>query len=123
MTEIESKLKLPQSSIFFKYLLRLFTDNFSFKVIKDKLVFQELALSEKEKESMEKIERILRKNKLPIFSIENIVKLSDLIYKDINDSLWFLLSEGKITQLDEKYFIFSEDLDKIINRLKKFNIE
>ena len=69
---------------------------------------------------MAEIERLLRKNKLAIFSIEDIIKVSDLEYKEINDSLWYLLSDDEIVQLNEKYFIFSEDLDKIINRLKKY---
>ena len=120
LSEIESKLKLPQSSTFFKYLLRIFDSNFSFMVLKDKVVFQKLALSEKERESMEEIERILKKNKLTIFSIENIIKISDLLYKDINDSLWFLVSNGRVIQISEKYFIFKEALEKIINRLKKY---
>ena len=31
-----------------------------------------------------------------------------------------MLNEGKFLQLDERYFIFSEEYAKIINRLKKF---
>jgi len=122
LSEIEAKLKLPQSSLFFKYLLRerTLTDNFLFKVLKDKIVFQKLVLTETEKDSLVEIEHILKKNKTSIFTVENIIKSSHLIYQEVNDSLWFLLDSGRIVQLNEKYFIFKVELDKILNKLKKY---
>lgn len=119
-SEIESKIKVPQSSLFFKYLVHTFTNRFSFKIKKDKIVFKKLALSENEKESMKEILEILKKNKFYIFSIENILELSDLAYKEVNDTLWFLVESGEVVQLNAKYFIFRNELDKILNRLKKY---
>lgn len=120
LTEIESKLKIPKSSIFFKYLLNSLNEQFSFKIIRDKVVFQKLALSEKEKENLSLIQRTLQANRLTIFTIENLLKLATLTYSEINNSLWFLMQEGELVQLNERYFILHEDLNKIINRLKKF---
>jgi hypothetical protein len=120
LSEIEAKIKLPQMSIFFKYLVRRLLNHFAFKILKDKIVFQKVALSETEKGSLAQIEDILRKNKLPIFTIENILANSDLLFNEVNDSLWFLMESGKLVQLNEKYFIFTEDLNKILNKLKKF---
>lgn len=120
LVDIESKLKLPKSSIFFKYLLNSINVDFPLKIINDNVILQKIVLSEKDKESMEKIVQILRKNKLSIFSIEKILKLSDLMYDEVNDSLWFLLENGEIIQLNEEYFMFNDDLNKILNRMKKY---
>lgn len=122
-SEIESKLKIPHSSIFFKYLLNSFynlNNEFDFKIHKDKIIFKKLALTEKEKKTMNEIESILKKNRLSIFTIQNIQQLSGLEGKEINNSLWYLVDEEKVIQLNGKYFIFSADLTKIINKLKKF---
>lgn len=119
-SEIEAKIKLPQSSIFFRYLLHTFTNDFSFKIKKDKLLFKKLALSENEKESLGEVAELLKKHKLTIFSIENITKLSTLSNKEIYDTLWLLIESGEVVQLNERYFIFTGELNKIINKLKKY---
>lgn len=119
-SEIEAKIKLPQSSIFFRYLLHTFTNDFSFKIKKDKLLFKKLTLSENEKESLGEVTELLKKNKLTIFSIENITKLSTLSNKEIYDTLWLMIENGEVVQLNERYFIFTGELNKIINKLKKY---
>ena len=69
---------------------------------------------------MADIEKILKANKLLIFTIENVQKNTSYSLKQINDSLWYMLEEEKFMQLDERYFIFTDEYNKIINRLKKF---
>jgi hypothetical protein len=49
-----------------------------------------------------------------------VQKCTNYSLKQINDSLWYMLEEEKFLQLDERYFIFSDEYNKIINRLKKF---
>lgn len=120
LSEIEEKLKIPVVSLFFKYLVQRMSQHYSFKVLKDKIVFQKVAMSEVEKGSLEKVEDVLKKNKLFIFTIENILSASDLLHKDVNDSLWFWMESGKVLQLNEKYFMFTEDMNKILNKIKKF---
>ncbi|MCK4836676.1 MAG: SelB C-terminal domain-containing protein, partial [Candidatus Aminicenantes bacterium] len=119
-SEIESKIKISQSSIFFKYLLSSFDNTFSFKILKDKILLQKVSLSEKEKKIIQVIESILKRNKLTVFSIENILKLGQLKYNEVNDSLWYLVEEGKLIQLNSNCFMFSTDFTKILNRLKKY---
>ncbi|MCU0288596.1 MAG: SelB C-terminal domain-containing protein [Acidobacteria bacterium] len=119
-SEIETKLKLPQSSIFFRYLIHTFTNDFSFKIKKDKLVFKKVAISETEKESLGELSELLKRKKMAIFAIEDISKLSERSNKEINDTLWLLIENGELTQLTERYFIFSIELNKIINKLKKY---
>ncbi len=119
-SEIESKIKLPQESLFFKYLVHTFTDDFSFRIRKDKVVFKKLTLSENQKESLTGISDLLKKNKLFIFTVDNILKLSGIPYKEINDSMWVLLEIGDVVQLNEKYFIFTSELNKVLNKLKKY---
>ncbi len=120
LTEIAEKLNLPLTSILFRYLLRSLQENFSYKIHKDKIVFQKLALTETEKDSLTEIEKILKKNKMYVFSIDDILELSGLIYKDVNATLWFMVDSGQVVQLDEKFFIFAEDLNKVLNKLKKY---
>jgi len=118
--DIAQKLKLPHDSLFFQYLLRRFAASFSFKLQRDKVVFQKVSLSENEKGSLEEIENVLKQNKTSIFSIQNIMKYTGLLYKDVNNSLWFLIENGQVIQLNKEYFIFKEDLNKILNKLKKY---
>ena len=119
-SEIESKIKISQSSIFFKYLLSSFDYAFSFKILKDKILLEKVSLSEKEKKIISMIESILKKNKLTVFSIENVLKLGRFKYQEVNNSLWYLVEEGDLVQLNNECFMFSTDLTKILNRLKKY---
>ena len=120
LAEIETKIKLPQSSLLFKYLLQRFKAQFSFKILKDKIVFQNLSLSESEKGSVQVIEHFLKVNKLNIFTLEILIKLSGLPQQEVNDSLWFLIEKGLIIRLNERYYILKEELEKILNKLKKY---
>jgi hypothetical protein len=89
--------------------------------MREKIVFQRLALSETQQGSLDAIENLLQTHKVSIFSIENILHLSeDLNYKDVNATLWFMVENNQAIQLNEKFFILTEDLNKIINKLKKY---
>ncbi|MCP5048601.1 MAG: hypothetical protein GY940_15635 [bacterium] len=120
LSDIESKLKLSQSSLLFKYLLRSSQNHYPFQIRKERVVFKKLAMSETEKDSLTEIESIIKKNKAGIFSIENITHSAGLVSKNITDSLWFLVDDGRLVQLNEKYFILNDDLNKILNKLKKY---
>lgn len=119
-SEIESKIKISQSSIFFKYLLNSFDNTFSFKILKDKILLQKVSLSEKEKKIITGIESILKKNRLTVFSIDNVLKLGGFKYHEVNNSLWYLVEEDQLVQLNNQCFMFHTDLTKILNRLKKY---
>ena len=119
-TDIEAKLKLPQSSLLFKYLLQSSRLEFPCKIQKDKVILQKATLSEEEKGSLTEIENTLKKHKISIFTLENILSNSNLLQKEVNDSLWFLIDNGQVTQLTEKYYIFQEELNKILNKLRKY---
>ncbi len=117
--EIESQLKLPRSSIFFKYLIHSLDKSYPFRVLKDKIVFNKPGLSEKEKDAVKKIEAIVKRNKVPLFTIDELLKQSDLKYKELNDILWHLINSEEVTRIDKKYYIFTDELNKIMNKLKK----
>ena len=120
LIEVESNLKLPRSAILFKYLMHTMKDQFSFKITNEKIFFQKLGLSQKEKALVDEIETVIKKNRVPIFSIENIIKLSDLMYRDVNNTLWNLIDSEMIVQLNDQYFMYNEDYRKILNKLKKY---
>jgi hypothetical protein len=121
LADIEAMIKLPQSSLLFKYLVRSLKKEYSFRFRKERIVFRIVALSDSEKNSLTEVENILKKNKLSVFTVEDVVKSStELIYNDVNDALWFMVDNGQVVQLNEKYFIFSDDLNKILNKLKKY---
>lgn len=119
-SQLEKTVKIPQETVFFKYLLKKCSQEFPCKVLPNALIFSKLPLNDEEKTRMADIEKILKANKLIIFTIENVQKNTSYSLKQINDSLWYMLEEEKFMQLDERYFIFSEEYNKIINRLKKF---
>jgi hypothetical protein len=117
---LEKTVKIPQESVFFKYLLKKCSQEFPCKIMAGALIFSQLPLSAEEKACMAEIEKVLRANKLPIFTFENVKKNTSYSLKQINDALWYMLEEEKLLQLDERHFIFSEEHGKLINRLKKF---
>lgn len=117
---LEKAVKVPQESVFFKYLLKKISQDLPFRILPMAVVFSKLPLSEEEKVRMAEIEKALRGNRQLIFTIENVQKYTSSSLKQINDALWYMLEEEKFLQLDERHFIFSEEYNKIINRLKKF---
>jgi len=121
-SDIAGQIIFHPDSIYFRYMLEKTRSRHDFRILKDKLVFTELPLSEKEITMVKEVEKVIKKNKLGIFSIYSIRKVSEFDIGFVNNSLWHLLSEEKIVPLDEKreYFIFTDELNKIINRLKKF---
>ncbi len=121
-SDIADSIPFHQNSIFFRYMLEKARTKRDFRILKDKLVFTELPLTEKENSMVNDIEKAIKKNKLGIFSIYTIRKASGFEVEVINNSLWHLLGEERIVPLDEKreYFIFTDELTKIINRLKKY---
>jgi hypothetical protein len=119
-SHLEKIIKVPQTAIYFKYLLRKCSQMFPLKMLPGAIIFSQLPLSAEEKERMTEIEKVLRANKLLIFTIENVQKNTPFSLKQINDALWYIINEDKLMRLNERYFIFSDEYNKIINRLKKF---
>ncbi len=121
-SDLAGKIIFQPDSIYFRYILEKAREKQDFRLLKDKLVFTELPLSDKETSVVNEVEKIIKKNKLGVFSIYSIRKVSGIEIEKINNSLWHMLSEEKIVPLDDKKenFIFYEELTKIINRLKKY---
>lgn len=120
LPELAADIKLPVSSLFFRYLVRRLAPNYSFKVSNDKIVFQHIPLSESEKGHLDEIESALHERKRTVFSIDNLMKFTGHEYDLVNDSLWVLIEAGKVIQLNDKYFIFTDDLGKFTNKLKTY---
>jgi hypothetical protein len=119
-SQIEKIIKVPQTALYFRYLLRKCSQMFPFKLLAGALIFSQLPLAAEEKERMAEIEKVLKTNKLLIFTIEDVQKNTSFSPKQINDALWYIIHEDRFMQLNERYVIFSEEYNKIINRLKKF---
>lgn len=119
-SHLEKVVKVPQTSIFFKYLLRKCSQRFPFKMMASAIVFSQLPLAADEKARMAEIEKVLKANRLPVFTMENVQKNSSFSLRQINDALWYMVTEERLLRLSERYFMFSDEYNKIINRLKKF---
>jgi len=119
-SQLEKTIKVPHTSLYFRYLLRKCSSMFPFKLLASALIFSQLPLAAEEKERMAEIEKALKTSKLFIFTIEDVQKITSFSSKQINDALWYLIHEEKFMQLNERYVIFSDEYNKIINRLKKF---
>ncbi|MEN8153252.1 MAG: SelB C-terminal domain-containing protein [Acidobacteriota bacterium] len=122
IAELGKKIRLTENPLLLRYLLIKIKEEHDFKLVKNMVIFKKLPLTAKESDVVKEVEKIIKKNRLGIFSIDSIAKVSGLRTDEINDSLWHLLSEEKIIQMDDKKenFIFTEELGKIVNRLKKF---
>jgi hypothetical protein len=120
ISEVESKLKIKSNSLFFKYLFTKLHDKYSLKISKRKIIFDQIVLSEDQKIVFKKVNEAI-KNASLIFTFEDIVKLSDESFRNVNDALWHLIAEEeKVVQLDHKNFLLKEEYNKLINRLKKY---
>jgi hypothetical protein len=119
-SQLEKIIKVPQAALYFRYLLRKCSTLFTFELLPGALIFSQLPLAAEEKERMAEIEKVLKTHKLLIFTIEDVQKNTPFSPKQINDALWYIIHEDKFMQLNERYIIFSEEYNKIINRLKKF---
>jgi hypothetical protein len=119
-SQLEKIIKVPQTAVYFRYLLHKCSSMFPLKLLPGALIFSQLPLAVEEKERMTEIEKVLKANKLLIFTIENVQKNTSFSPKQINDALWYIINEEKFMRLNERYFIFSDEYNKIINRLKKF---
>jgi hypothetical protein len=117
---LEKALKVPQSTLYFKYLLQKCGQAFPVKAVPGAVMFSQLPLAPDEKARMGEMAKALKANKFMIFTIENIQKITSFSPKQINDALWYSVQEEKFMQLNERYFIFSDEYGKVINRLKKF---
>jgi len=117
---VEKAIKIPQHSIFFHYLVQSLAVPLSFRVQNDVILCQRFSSSDEEKNNMAAVERALKKNKMPVFAISDAVKVSGLEYRALNDALWYMADEQTIIQISESHFVFEEELQKIVNRLKKF---
>ncbi len=118
--EIEDHLKIPQDSLFFRYLLRSLEVELELALLPGRVVFQRLPLSEEEKLQQEELRECLKQNKLAVFSIERVGRVSPLTPAQLNQALWHMLSEGEIVACGEHHFVLADELARIINRLKKF---
>ncbi len=119
-SQLEKIIKVPQTALYFRYLLRKCSQMFPLKLHAGALVFSQLPLALEEKERMVEVEKVLRTNKLMIFTIEDVQNNTSFTSRQINDALWYQVSEENFMRLNERYFIFSDEFNKIINRLKKF---
>lgn len=120
ITDLEKSIKLPHTSIFFRYLLHSLQQNNGFSRQGNMIVFHKVAPAPDVIETIPIIEKTLKKNKLIVFTINDIIKLCDLNYKTVNDALWHLVESERVLPLNDSSFAFSEEIAKIINRLKKF---
>jgi hypothetical protein len=119
-SQLEKIVRVPQETLYFRYLLRKCGQIFPFKLLAGALIFSQLPLAAEEIERMAEIEKILKSKKLLIFTLEDVQKNTPFSSKQINDALWYIIHEEKFMQLNQRYIIFSEEYNKIINRLKKF---
>jgi len=117
--DLEEAAKLPVDSRLFRYLLSRLRDVYNYSLLKDSLVFGNNELSDNDRSTFKDLHVLLKKHKLLIFSLDDLLATKTLPHKRLNDMLWALVEQGDVTQLNDRFFIFFEDLTKIINRLKK----
>jgi len=120
LAHLESHLKIPSSSLLFRYLLFPEIQAGTFRILEEQIAFPRQGLSEKEKENIRLIEEEVQRQRKVVFSIDDLLHTSGLSYPTINSALWYLLNDDQVVRLNEKDFVFKADLVKIINRLKKY---
>jgi len=119
-TELESEAKLPADSRLFRYLLAGLQDKYGFILMKDSLVLGKNELSDSDRSKVKELQTLLKKYKLLIFSMDDLLATKAISFKPLNDMLWALVEQEDVVKLSERHFIFQEDLVKIVNRLKKY---
>ncbi len=117
--DLEESAKLPADSRLFRYLLARLQGNFNYTLMKDSLVLGKNELSDSDRSTIKDLQTLLKKYKLLIFSLDDLLATKAIPQKKLNDMLWALVEQGDVVRLNERFFIFQDDLAKIINRLKK----
>jgi len=120
ISDFEKAMKIPHSSVFFRYLLSSLQEGHGFSRQNNVLVFHKVIPAPEILETIPLIEKNLKKNKLAVFTIPDIVKICELNPKTVNDALWYMVENDKVLTLNESTFAFSDEVAKILNRLKKF---
>lgn len=118
-SELEEVAKLPGDSRMFRYLLASLKEKYGYTLLKDSLVLGNNELSDSDRSTFKDLHLLLKKHKLLIFSLEDLINTKAIAHKRLNDMLWALIEQGDLVRLNERFFIFQEDLGKIVNRLKK----
>lgn len=117
--DLEAEAKLPADSRLFRYLLAVLREKYGFTLMKDSLVLGKNELSDSDRSKVKELQTLLKKHKLLIFSMDDLLATKAISFKPLNDMLWALVEQGDVTRLSERHFIFQEDLVRIVNRLKK----
>jgi hypothetical protein len=117
---MEAEAKLPADSRLFRYLLAGLQDKYGFILMKDSLVLGKNELSDSDRSKVKELQTLLKKYKLLIFSMDDLLATKAISFKPLNDMLWALVEQEDVVKLSERHFIFQEDLVKIVNRLKKY---
>ena len=120
LATLEGEVKIPRSSLLFRYLLRTLMEPLEFRTRGDKLVFLQVPTTEKDRHMAEALVKSVRQQKLHTFTILELARHTGLSVRDVNNTLWMMLSQEEVVQLNEQSFILQDDLTRIINRLKKF---
>lgn len=118
-TDIEEAAKLPAESRLFRYLIAGFQHIYGYTLMKDALVLGKNELSDSDRSSVKDLQTLLKKHKLIIFSLDDLLETKTIPHKKLNDMLWAMVEKEDLVRLNDRFFIFQEDLAKIINRLKK----
>ncbi len=119
-SEIEGHIKVPQSSIFFKYLVRLFVRAFGYKIKKDRLVFRRTAITETEKSRLEELSDGLKKERIVLFSHTNVQDITGLTERQALPFLQLMEELGEVIRLNDRFFILREELDRLLNKLRTY---
>jgi hypothetical protein len=117
--DIEEAAKLPADSRLFRYLLAVFQPKYAYTLMKDSLVLGKNELSDSDRSSAKDLQALLKKHKMIVFSLDDLIETKTLPHKKLNDMLWAMVEKDDVVRLNDRFFIFQEDLAKILNRLKK----
>lgn len=117
---LERALKIPADSSLFQYLLKLSQEALPSKTMQNSVVLEKMQISEEEQERVAEIERLLKKNHLTVFTMEDILKQGVHTFKQVSDTLWNMLDAGAIERISDRFFINTDELSRIVNRLKKY---
>ncbi len=119
LDKLARRLDFKLSNLPVLYLLKKLVEQEDINLIEGKIFFGQKNFSHKQEAILKSIAAFLKKEKLVVFSIDQLINSAICPESELLAVIFSLWNDKQLFQISSQFFIFNTDLDKFINRLKK----
>lgn len=119
LDKIASRLDVKSSRLPLLYILKKLAGEIEVSIVEGNIVFARHELNLKQERILETVSAFLKKEKLVIFSLDQIKESELCRENELMQIIYHLWQEKELLQLSPVFFIFRSDFEKYLNRIKK----